>query len=70
MSQQLRRDTFEMNELAKVEPPASPVILKSGGPIMDLIEFGEGLAVCEWEDGRARFPLSSLYRLVPFVSND
>jgi hypothetical protein len=58
------------DELVKVEPPARPVILKSGGPVMDLESVEDGNALCRWEGDdrricRAVFPLVCLYSCVP-----
>ena len=67
MSDQMHHGQFDPAELEKVELPTHPVILKSGGPIMSVVGIRHGLVVCEWSDGRAAFPPSSLYRLVEFI---
>lgn len=60
----LNSEIFQTKNLTRVEPPKNPCILKSGGPIMELLEIKEGLAYCEWEDGYANFPVKCLYRLI------
>jgi uncharacterized protein YodC (DUF2158 family) len=70
-----RRDTFHETDLVKVDEYENPVILKSGGPIMEAESPPSCLkdkVLCRWEeDGkivRAVFPRACLYRLVPFQS--
>lgn len=61
---------FHADDLVLVPPPARPVVLGSGGPIMELESVEDGVALCSWtaDDGRlcrSRFPLPCLYACVP-----
>ena len=73
---ELRNDSFNLSDLEKVEPPKCPALLKSGGPILDVLDVDdEGWAHCQWDrfvDGvktvtTGAFKAVCLYRLVPFV---
>ena len=73
---ELRSGSFNMSELVKVEPPKYPALLKSGGPIFDVLDIDDdGYAHCQWDrfiDGVKEsvtevFPIACLYKLVPFV---
>ena len=73
MSDLLRHGTFEQGDLELVPPFKKPVILKSGGPIMELLGQTRHNAklnceevLCEWDDGRGWFVPATLYRLIPF----
>ena len=62
----LNRDTFSEVDLIKVPRPTRPVVLVSGGPIMELESEENGKGLCSWRDddgklGRAVFPLACLY---------
>lgn len=67
----VNRDTFDPEEVTRVRKPRRPVVLASGGPVMELESLdGEGRALCSWvgDDGkiaRATFPLACLYRCRP-----
>jgi uncharacterized protein YodC (DUF2158 family) len=66
----LNTETFSVTDLVKVSPPARPVVLKSGGPVMDLEATEGGMAVCSWRNadgscGRRMFPLACLYSCRP-----
>lgn len=71
MSREIRSEVFSEADLEPVKSPAKPVVLKSGGPIMDLVCFEGDNGVCEWEgqDGtnqRHLIPLVCLYRCLPY----
>lgn len=70
MAEHLHRGTFAAADLQRVPDPRQPVLLKSGGPIMEVLEDHGDEVVCEWADGRATFPKASLYRLVPFNASN
>jgi uncharacterized protein YodC (DUF2158 family) len=66
----LRRDAFPLDELVKVPAPKRPVVLKSGGPVMDLETVEGENALCSWYGAdmklaRAVFPLACLYECKP-----
>ena len=72
---ELRRQTFPAEDLELAPEPKNPVVLKSGGPIMDLetVEGENGLCRWETEDSkiaRATFPLACLYLCRPVVWPD
>lgn len=67
---ELRRESFPVGNLVRVPSPAAPVVLKSGGPVMNLLGVTDGIALCEWltaDDrlSRGTFPVPCLYRCVP-----
>jgi hypothetical protein len=70
------RGTFALESLARVTPPARPVVLRSGGPVMDLVCVEGDHGVCEWDesdgDGTARrswlLPLIALYECRPIAA--
>ena len=71
MSDHVRRESFHPDELVLVPEPANPVVLGSGGPIMDLVATEGDRGLCQWEadDGttqRHMFPLACLYRCEKF----
>lgn len=57
---------FFSGELELVPEFRDPVMLKSGGPIMEVLSVDSSGALCEWEDGRETFPVACLYRLVAY----
>ena len=62
----LHQAAFKESELVKVPEPKQPVVLVSGGPVMDLVALEGENGVCEWEDNdneqhRRLFPLVCLY---------
>lgn len=73
---ELKRGSFKMSDLERIEPPRCPALLRSGGPILDVLDVDEeGWAHCQWDiftDGvkgaiTGAFKAECLYRLVPFV---
>jgi uncharacterized protein YodC (DUF2158 family) len=63
----MKRQTYAPSELTKCPEPLNGAILKSGGPIMAVLGYDQdGKAICEWDDGRARFAPVSIYRLIPY----
>ncbi len=70
---ELHRETFAKEELEKAPPKKRPVILKSGGCVMELESVEDGIALCSWENNerklqRASFPLVCLYECRPMES--
>lgn len=68
---ELSRDSFAADELVVIPPPVRPVVLKSGGPVMEVLEVIDDQALCRWagDDGRvgtAVFSTACLYACVPF----
>lgn len=68
---EIKRCVFDTDELVKVPEPSTPVVLKSGGPIMELESVEGGSAMCRWTglDGklcRVVLPLVCLYRCEKF----
>lgn len=66
-----RKDSFHEDDLEKVPDLENPVILKSGGPIMEVLTEDEEACLCEWRGDsgklwRKSYPRVCLYRLVPF----
>ena len=71
----MRRQVFAHSELSRVPPGARPVVLRSGGPVMDLEGVGDGIGLCRWrgDDGkihRAQIPVAALYSCVPCQKNE
>jgi uncharacterized protein YodC (DUF2158 family) len=69
----LRRGKFPNNQLVSVQLPATPVVLKSGGPVMSLGCVEGGYAYVSWTDDngrvqRHRFPSECLLSCVPLVT--
>lgn len=70
----LHRGQFRADELVEVVHK-NPVILNSGGPIMELEAVEDGpdgeRAVCSWDHGKSRsiFPVACLSRPVPLEAN-
>ena len=67
--------SFDRSDLTRVPcPHRNPVVLKSGGPILDLLAVEGDNAICEWaEDGekvRRIFPVACLYRCVPLTDGE
>ena len=71
----LNQDCFDVSELVSVRPPSNPALLRSGGPILDVLDVDdEGWAHCQWDrwvngvkkTATGAFKLVCLYRLVPF----
>lgn len=74
MSNSVNRDKFPADELVKVPAPNRPVVLKSGGPVMDLETIDGDNGLCSWFDdegkiSRAVFPLVCLYACIPVNNN-
>lgn len=73
---ELRRESIDPADLVRVEPPGRPVVLKSGGPVMDLESWSDdGQALCRWAaaDGRvcrAVLPAACLYRCEPLAVSE
>lgn len=63
-----KQATFDAEDLVIIPPPKRPVMLKSGGAIMEVLEELDGEVLCEWDDGRVWYPRECLYSLVPFQS--
>ena len=63
-----KKQTFKKSDLKKVEI-LSPVVLKSGGPIMSLDRIDAEQAICTWKDDNkvqtAIFGPSMLYKCIP-----
>jgi len=63
-----RRDIFHEADLVKVDEYENPVILKSGGPIMESESIEGTDVLCRWEESgkiaRAAFPIPCLCRLI------
>ena len=61
----LHRATFHPADLVAIPRPEKPVVLVSGGPIMDLVSVEGEYGICEWRNGRkvarAKFKLICLY---------
>ena len=66
MADLLRSGNYDAADLVKIPPPTRPAMLKSGGPVMEVIRVDGDWAVCEWPDGRSTFRVACLYSLVPF----
>jgi uncharacterized protein YodC (DUF2158 family) len=69
----LHRKSFSLDDLVRIPPPEHPVVLKSGGTLMNLVSVEGDNALCEWyEDNgklaRAVFPLVCLYRCEPILT--
>ena len=65
----LNSNTFHPDELEKVPEPKFPAVLKSGGPILDVLDVDkDGIALVSWDNQTATFPIVCLYRAEPFVS--
>lgn len=62
----LYRECFNANDLELVPRTDKEVVLNSGGPIMQVLSVAGDVALCEWEDGRGRFHIDTLSRLIPF----
>ncbi len=66
----LKRDKFQETDLEKIERK-NPVVLNSGGPVMEVETVEGNRALCRWEVNnklaRAVFPVACLSRLVPFT---
>ncbi len=64
----LNRAVFSEDDLIRVPLPKNPVIIKSGGPIMEVLSIEGNQVLCEWQhDGkiaRGVFSKVILYRLV------
>ncbi len=62
----LNAEVFNAEDLRTIKAPKVPVVLKSGGPIMNLRCIEGGRAFCEWDDNeneviRKSFPVECLY---------
>jgi uncharacterized protein YodC (DUF2158 family) len=69
----LRRGTFNASDLARLPAPVRPVMLKSGGPIMEAESSEADQVLCRWMDddkvARAVFGRCQLYSLVPYLES-
>lgn len=66
----LNRGAFASSDLVKVPAPGRPVVLNSGGPVMDVEWVEGGTALCRWKDGdgkiaRAVIPTACLMECRP-----
>lgn len=66
----LQRGTFPADALELVPEPRRPVVLKSGGPVMELESVEGEDALCSWTGddgrlGRAVIPVVCLYACAP-----
>jgi hypothetical protein len=51
---ELMRGVFNTSDLVSVPRPNKPVVLVSGGPIMDLISSQDGNGLVEWRDDEGK----------------
>jgi uncharacterized protein YodC (DUF2158 family) len=74
----MKKRTYKCDDLVLVKPFRMPAILKSGGPIMNIISIdSDNVALCEWHNDVdlpseppsqvAAFPIICLYKLVNFI---
>jgi uncharacterized protein YodC (DUF2158 family) len=50
----LNRETFADSDLTKLPEPVNPVLLKSGGPIMEAETEQEDSVLCAWKERNGR----------------
>lgn len=69
-----RRGEFKPEDLVLIQLPVRPVVIKSGGPIMNVVCVEGDNVLCEWDnDGKKEQGLigaACLYACVPFELED
>ncbi len=63
----VRRQVFNAADLVVVPPMARPVVIKSGGPIMDVESVESGQALCRWMDDEGKL-CRAVFRVVCLYS--
>lgn len=73
MSDELNSGVFHVTDLTPTPPLKYPVVLNSGGPIMELIsEDSEGFCLVSWggtnnDQQTETFPSECLFRCLPYL---
>ena len=75
-----KQGAFPATDLVAVPPAPNPVVLKSGGPVMDLVTVEGERALCRWTgwdvasqsnvEHRRLFAVASLLRCVPLTGGE
>jgi uncharacterized protein YodC (DUF2158 family) len=65
-AENLERETFRADDLVPVPEPVNPVMLRSGGPIMEVVTEGPEGVLCKWPGGLEVFRPETLWRLTRY----